>query len=101
MAGFQPQTGAAAAGANVLVAGSALFRDPEGLGHATAEISLNAQKAAGGTKQVADETQALTRVVGETSQSASQVLAVSNDMNDQASRLREVVERFISQVMAA
>jgi methyl-accepting chemotaxis protein len=70
-------------------------------GHATAEISLNAQKAAGGTKSVADETQALTRVVGETSQSASQVLAVSNDMNDQASRLREVVERFINQVMAA
>ncbi|WP_370675361.1 methyl-accepting chemotaxis protein [Pleomorphomonas sp. PLEO] len=70
-------------------------------GHATAEISLNAQKAAGGTKSVADETQALTRVVGETSQSASQVLAVSNDMNDQATRLREVVERFINRVMAA
>ncbi|MBS1180281.1 MAG: mcp4 3 [Proteobacteria bacterium] len=70
-------------------------------GHATAEISLNAQKAAGGTKSVADETQALTRVVGETSQSASQVLAVSNDMNDQASRLREVVENFINRVMAA
>jgi len=70
-------------------------------GHATAEISLNAQKAAGGTKSVADETQALTRVVGETSQSASQVLAVSNDMNDQATRLREVVESFINRVMAA
>ena len=70
-------------------------------GHATAEISLNAQKAAGGTKSVADETQALTRVVGETSQSASQVLAVSNDMNDQANRLRNVVERFITRVMAA
>jgi len=70
-------------------------------GHATAEISLNAQKAAGGTKSVADETQALTRVVGETSQSASQVLAVSNDMNDQATRLRAVVESFINRVMAA
>ncbi len=70
-------------------------------GHATAEISLNAQKAAGGTKSVADETLALTRVVGETSQSASQVLAVSNDMNDQATRLRAVVESFINRVMAA
>lgn len=30
--------GAAGAGANVLVAGSALFRDPEGLGHAVAEL---------------------------------------------------------------
>ncbi len=38
--GIGPSTaaGAAAAGANVLVAGSALFRDPEGLAHATAEI---------------------------------------------------------------
>jgi ribulose-phosphate 3-epimerase len=38
--GIGPSTaaGAAAAGANVLVAGSALFRDPEGLEHATAEI---------------------------------------------------------------
>jgi ribulose-phosphate 3-epimerase len=31
-------SGAAAAGANVLVAGSALYRDPEGLGHAVAEL---------------------------------------------------------------
>ncbi len=31
-------TGAAAAGANVLVAGSSLFRDPAGLGHAVAEL---------------------------------------------------------------
>jgi ribulose-phosphate 3-epimerase len=38
--GIGPSTaaGAAGAGANVLVAGSALFRDPEGLEHATAEI---------------------------------------------------------------
>jgi len=38
--GIGPATaaGAAAAGANVLVAGSALFKDPEGLAHATAEI---------------------------------------------------------------
>jgi ribulose-phosphate 3-epimerase len=38
--GIGPSTaaGAARAGANVLVAGSALFRDPEGLQHATEEI---------------------------------------------------------------
>ena len=38
--GIGPSTiaGAAAAGANVLVAGSALFRDPGGLGHATSEL---------------------------------------------------------------
>jgi ribulose-phosphate 3-epimerase len=38
--GISPSTvgRAAGAGANVLVAGSALFRDPEGLGHATTEL---------------------------------------------------------------
>jgi ribulose-phosphate 3-epimerase len=38
---------AAAAGANVLVAGSALFRDPEGLGHAVDELRAAATAAAG------------------------------------------------------
>ncbi len=38
--GIAPSTiqGAASAGANVLVAGSALYRDPAGLGHAVAEL---------------------------------------------------------------
>jgi ribulose-phosphate 3-epimerase len=38
--GISPATiqGAASAGANVLVAGSALYRDPDGLGHAVAEL---------------------------------------------------------------
>jgi ribulose-phosphate 3-epimerase len=38
--GIGPSTieAAAAAGANVLVAGSALYRDPEGLGHAVGEL---------------------------------------------------------------
>jgi ribulose-phosphate 3-epimerase len=38
--------GAAAAGANVLVAGSALYRDPEGLGHAVATLRSAATAAA-------------------------------------------------------
>jgi len=40
-------TGASSAGANVLVAGSALFRDPEGLGHATDEIRAVGRAGAG------------------------------------------------------
>jgi ribulose-phosphate 3-epimerase len=38
--GIAPATvaGAARAGANVLVAGSALYRDPEGLDHAVTEL---------------------------------------------------------------
>jgi ribulose-phosphate 3-epimerase len=45
--GIAPDTiaGAAAAGANVLVAGSALFRDPEGLGHAVTELRALADAA--------------------------------------------------------
>ena len=43
--GIGPATiaGAAAAGANVLVAGSALFRDEEGLGHAVADLRARAE----------------------------------------------------------
>jgi ribulose-phosphate 3-epimerase len=37
--------GAAAAGANVLVAGSALYRDPDGLGHAVAALRSAAEAA--------------------------------------------------------
>ena len=42
--GIGPSTvaGAAAAGANVLVAGSALFRDPDGLAHAVSELRQRA-----------------------------------------------------------
>jgi len=45
--GIAPGTigGAVAAGANVLVAGSALYRDPEGLGHAVAELRSLAEAA--------------------------------------------------------
>lgn len=45
--GIGPATieGAAAAGANVLVAGSALFRDPEGLTHAVADLRTRAERS--------------------------------------------------------
>jgi ribulose-phosphate 3-epimerase len=47
--GIGPSTvaGAAAAGANVLVAGSALFRDPEGLEHAVTDLRERAEAAVG------------------------------------------------------
>ena len=45
--GIGPDTIAAAAGAgaNILVAGSALYRDPEGLGHAVADLRARAETA--------------------------------------------------------
>ena len=47
--GIGPSTieGAARAGANVLIAGSALYRDPEGLAHAVSELRSLAEAAAG------------------------------------------------------
>jgi ribulose-phosphate 3-epimerase len=47
--GIGPATvaGAAGAGANVLVAGSALFRDPEGLTHAVTDLRARATAAFG------------------------------------------------------
>ena len=47
--GIGPATvaGAAAAGANVLVAGSALYRDPQGLAHAVADLRSRATAAVG------------------------------------------------------
>jgi ribulose-phosphate 3-epimerase len=45
--GIGPSTiaAAASAGANVLVAGSALYRDPEGLAHAVADLRRRAEAA--------------------------------------------------------
>ncbi len=45
--GIGPATiaGAAAAGANVLIAGSALYRDPDGLTHAVADLRARAEAA--------------------------------------------------------
>ncbi len=45
--GIAPDTigGAAAAGANVLVAGSALYRDPDGLAHAVSDLRTRAEEA--------------------------------------------------------
>ena len=53
--GIGPSTiaGAAAAGADVLVAGSALFRDPEGLEHAVADLRSRAEAARGPTRRTA------------------------------------------------
>jgi ribulose-phosphate 3-epimerase len=45
--GIGPSTiaGAAAAGANVLIAGSALYKDPDGLAHAVADLRARAEAA--------------------------------------------------------
>lgn len=49
--GISPDTisGAAGAGANVLISGSSMFKDPEGLGHAVDELRRLAETAASAT----------------------------------------------------
>ncbi|MFP3905748.1 MAG: ribulose-phosphate 3-epimerase, partial [Acidimicrobiales bacterium] len=49
--GIGPDTiaGAASAGANILVAGSALYRDPAGLAHAVTDLRDRATSAVGAT----------------------------------------------------
>ncbi|MCU1397798.1 MAG: rpe [Acidimicrobiales bacterium] len=49
--GIGPETvaGVASSGANILVAGSALFRDPDGLAHAVSDLRVRAEAAIAGS----------------------------------------------------
>jgi methyl-accepting chemotaxis protein len=59
------------------------------------------QQAASGTQEVASNISSFTTAVAETSQSASQVLASSGDVAEQATRLRETIGAFLKNVEAA
>ncbi|ODA66956.1 Methyl-accepting chemotaxis protein 4 [Methyloligella halotolerans] len=65
---------------------------------ATSEISHSVREAARGTEEVAGHMPNVTHAVDETSESASRVLQVSQDLNRQADVLRETVETFLRQV---
>lgn len=70
-------------------------------GAATAEISQSVAQAANGTEQVAGSINLVTSSASETNQSASQVLAASEDMAKQAQTLQATVDTFLSEVAAA
>jgi methyl-accepting chemotaxis protein len=65
---------------------------------ATAEISHSVREAARGTEEVAAHMPGVTEAVDETSESATKLLQVSNDLAGQAEQMREAVETFLRQV---
>jgi len=79
----------------------AIATSVEEQGAATTEISQNIQQAALGTRNVASNMDGVTGSVSQTSQSASRVLAATNDLTRQADRLRDTVGTFLREVSAA
>jgi len=70
-------------------------------GAATAEISQSVAQAASGTKQVVGSMGIVTGSVTETNESASKVLAASEDVSKQAHTLKSTVDKFLADVAAA
>lgn len=70
-------------------------------GAATAEISQSVSQAATGTQSVVGSLGVVTNSVGETNESAAQVLAASEDVSQQAHKLKSTVDKFLSDVAAA
>ncbi|MEG6510188.1 methyl-accepting chemotaxis protein [Methyloligella sp. 2.7D] len=66
---------------------------------ATSEISHSVREAARGTEEVAAHMPGVTQTVDETSESATRVLQVSQDLTRQAEVLRETVETFLHEVV--
>jgi methyl-accepting chemotaxis protein len=70
-------------------------------GAATAEISQSVSEAANGTRSVVTSLGIVTSSVGETNDSARQVLSAAEDVSDQAVRLKQTVDSFLTSVAAA
>jgi methyl-accepting chemotaxis protein len=68
---------------------------------ATADISRNIHQAADATKSVADTVRGVTTAATETSQSADHVLKSSISMNGRTSKIKEAIEGFLRDVVAA
>ena len=70
-------------------------------GDATSEISLSVQKAATGTHAAADKMANVMNGVSETTNSSSQVLTASSEVSDQAAHLRNLIDSFLKEALAA
>lgn len=70
-------------------------------GAATNEISGSIAQAASGTQSVVSNVTGLDSAAGETSQSASQVEHVSREAAAETERLRQSIDRFLTEVAAA
>ena len=70
-------------------------------GAATADIARSVVGAADGTASSLGSVEQLTRSVEATTQSAANVLTVSRQLNGEAQRVRDILERFLTAVAAA
>jgi methyl-accepting chemotaxis protein len=70
-------------------------------GNATREIAQNTQQAASGTQDVSSNISGVTQASSETGSAAQQVLEAAGTMSTQSATLREVVEKFLTDVKAA
>jgi methyl-accepting chemotaxis protein len=68
---------------------------------ATGEISVNSQRAADGTEQVALKIDGVTRAASEAGQAADTVLALASQLSSDSLRLEEQIGSFISGLQAA
>ena len=70
-------------------------------GSATGEIVRNISQASAGTTEVTDNITGVARAANETGTAASQVLGAAETLSQQASQLRQEVDRFVATVQAA
>ena len=68
---------------------------------ATHEIARSVEQAARGTQEVSSNIGGVTRALGETGATAAQVFDAARALNEQSSRLRGLVDHFLTQVRAA
>ncbi len=67
-------------------------------GAATQEISRNVQEAAAGTQEVTATIQEVTRAASETGAMAAHARTASDNLSQQATRLRQEVQRFVASI---
>ncbi len=81
--------------------GNSISAAVEEQGAATQEISRNVQEAAQGTEDVTNNITDVSRGAEETGVAAEQVLSATNELNDQATNLRQEIDQFLTTVRAA
>jgi methyl-accepting chemotaxis protein len=68
---------------------------------ATQEISRNVEQAANGTQEVSSNIAGVNQAATETGSAATQVLTATNSLNKETTGLRDVVEKFLTDIRAA
>jgi methyl-accepting chemotaxis protein len=109
IAEIQGQTGTAVGAIGTIAAtiermngiSAAIAAAVEQQGMTTREIARNVQNASNGTSEVSANIAGVTRAAEETSSAANQVLGASNQLAEQADRLRREVAQFLAEVRAA